>query len=254
VSGARGKAYDELYEKLGTKEGKMGVYKMAKIRERKTRDLSQMKCIKDEVNRVLVKDEEIKKRWRNYFDGLFNDGSESITPELDDSFDDTNRRLVRRIQETKVKEALKRMKGGKAMGPDDVPIEVWRCLGDMAIVWLTKLFNHIFWSDKMPDEWRKSKLVPIFKNKGDVQKCTNYRGIKLMSHTMKLWKREIEHRLRRVTNVTKNQFGFMPGRSTTEAIFFLRQLIERYREQKDLHMVFIDLEKAYDKIPRIVMW
>jgi hypothetical protein len=48
---------------------------------------------------------------------------------------------VRRIQESEVKNALKRMKGGKAMGPDGIPIEVWRILGDVAIVWLTKLLT-----------------------------------------------------------------------------------------------------------------
>jgi hypothetical protein len=51
---------------------------------------------------------------------------------------------VCRIQESEVKVALKRMKGGKAMGPDGIPIEVWRSFGDIAIVWLTKLFNLIF--------------------------------------------------------------------------------------------------------------
>ena len=74
------------------------------------------------------------------------------TFQLDDSFDDTNRCFVQRIQESEVRDALKRMKGGKAMGPDGIPIEVWRCLGDITIVWLTKLFNHIFRSNRMPDE------------------------------------------------------------------------------------------------------
>jgi hypothetical protein len=50
--------------------------------------------------------------------------AESSTIELDDSFDDTNMHFLQRIQECEVKEALKRMKGGKAMGPDCIPIEV----------------------------------------------------------------------------------------------------------------------------------
>ena len=99
-----------------------------------------------------------------------------LDTQLDDSFDDLNRCFVRRIQESEVKEALKRMKGDKAMGSDGIPIEVWKCLGDNAIVWLTKLFNHIFRSNRMPDEW--STLVPIFKNKGDIQSCIHYRKIK----------------------------------------------------------------------------
>jgi hypothetical protein len=107
----------------------------------------------------------------------------------------------------------------------------------------------------MPDDWRWSILVPIFENKGNVQSCTNYRGIKLMSHAMKLWERIIEHRLRGVTNITENQFGFMPRRSTMEVIFLIRQLMERCREQKkDMYMIFIDLQKAYDKVLRNIMW
>ncbi len=115
-----------------------------------------------------MKDEEIKHRWREYFDKLFNGENESSTIELDDSFDETSMRFVRRIQVSEMKEALKRMKGGKAMGSDCIPIEVWKGLGDIAIVWLTKLFNLIFRANKMPEEWRRSILVPIFKNKGDV--------------------------------------------------------------------------------------
>jgi hypothetical protein len=133
VSEASGQTYTELYRKLDMKDDENDVYKMAKLRERKTRDFHQVKCIKDEADRLLVKDEEIKNRWRAYFDKLFNDESEKTTIELDDSID-TNKRFVRRIQESEVKETLKKMKIGKALGPDDIPIEVWRCLGDIAIV------------------------------------------------------------------------------------------------------------------------
>ncbi|GKD27059.1 retrovirus-related pol polyprotein LINE-1 [Tanacetum coccineum] len=93
------------------------------------------------------------------------------------------------------------------------------------------------------------------KNKGDAQACSNYSGIKLLSHTMKLWERVIERRVRRETRVSEKQFGFMSGRSTTEAIHLLRSLMEKYRErQRDLHMAFLDLEKVYDSVPCKLVW
>jgi hypothetical protein len=90
---------------------------MARIRERETRDLNQVKCIKDEMDQLLVKGQDIKQRWQRYFDNLFNGENETMDTQLDDS-DDLNRCFVRRIQESKIKEALKRMKGGKAMSSD----------------------------------------------------------------------------------------------------------------------------------------
>jgi hypothetical protein len=70
-----------------------------------------------------VKDDEIKNRWREYFDKLFNDESEKTVIELDDSVD-TNMQFVWRIQKPEVKEALKKIKTNKALGPDDIPIEI----------------------------------------------------------------------------------------------------------------------------------
>ena len=108
---------------------------------------------------------------------------------------------------------------------------------------------------RMPEEWRRSVLIPIYKNKGDAQCCGNYRGIKLMSHTMKVRKRIIEARLRDRVEISKQQYGFMPGKGATDAMFALKMLVETYREgQRELHCVFVDLEKTYDRVPREELW
>ncbi|XP_071688217.1 uncharacterized protein [Rutidosis leptorrhynchoides] len=72
---------------------------------------------------------------------------------------------------------------------------------------------------------------------------------------MKLWERVIDTKLRRETKMTENQLDFMPGRSSIEAIHIIKNLMEKYREkQKNLHMAFLDLKKAYECVPRELIW
>ena len=70
------------------------------------------------------------------------------------------------------------MKKGKAVGPDELPVEVWKSMGKMGIKFLTRLFNRLLIGERMPEEWR-SVFIPIYKNKRDTQCCGNYERIKL---------------------------------------------------------------------------
>ena len=159
-------------------------------------------------------------------------------------------RDVEDISGEEVKNGLRKMKEGKTQGPDDIPVEAWIALGNKNVEFLVDFFNRLLRGKKMPYEWRRSVVVPLYKGKGDIKKCGSYQGIKLMSHTMKLWERIRETRIRKEVTIAEKQFGFMPGRSTTDAIFCLRILLEKWNEgQKAVHCAFIDLEKAYHRVP-----
>ena len=114
------------------------------------------------------------------------------------------------------------MQNGKAVGPDGIPVEVWKSLGEEDVDMLLDLLQNIFEQEKMSEErkmseeWRDSVIVPIFKEKENIQDCGNYRGIKMISHTMKIWERIIDRRLREETSMGEEQFGFMPSRGTTK--------------------------------------
>ena len=69
----------------------------------------------------------LKERWREYFDKLFNGSSTQDLDDLTIQYQDMNHNYMRRISESEVKGALKRMKSRKAVSPDGIPIEVWRC-------------------------------------------------------------------------------------------------------------------------------
>jgi hypothetical protein len=91
VSEVRDQMHDGLYQQLGTNEGERDIYRMAKSQERRTRDIIQVKCIKYVTEGLLTKDKDIKNRWWEYFDKLFNEDSGSSSIELDISSDDLKR-------------------------------------------------------------------------------------------------------------------------------------------------------------------
>jgi len=100
------------------------------------------------------------------------------------------------------------MKIGKAISLDNIPMEFWKCLGDDGLEWLMELFNDIFRTTKMSHEWRFSTIILLYKNKDNIQDCNNYRGIKLLSHMMKLWQRVIEWRFRESVRISKKQLVY----------------------------------------------
>ena len=104
------------------------------------------------------------------------------------------------VNDTEIRKQLSKMARNKKCGPDGLPIEAIMMVEELKPELLTYILQRIM-ANSIPDSWKKSKLIPIFKNKGDILEFNNYKGIKLMSHFMKLWERIIEARLRKIVNI-----------------------------------------------------
>ena len=90
---------------------------------------------------------------------------------------------------------------------------------------------------------------------GEALDCGNYHGLKLTDQVIKLMEQVLDFYICKMVNVCEKQFGFVPGRSTTDTIFIVRQLQEMYiTANKLLYFAFIDLEKVFDHVPRKVVW
>ena len=91
--------------------------------------------------------------------------------------------------------------------------------------------------------------------KGDALERGNYHSLKLTEQVMKVLERIVDGLIRQLVLINDSQFVFVPGRGTTDAIFVVRQLQEKYlAANKRLYMAFLDLEKAFDRVPRKVIW
>uniref|UniRef100_H3AQ47 ribonuclease H n=1 Tax=Latimeria chalumnae TaxID=7897 RepID=H3AQ47_LATCH len=145
--------------------------------------------------------------------------------------------------------ATKAMRNGKAVGIDGIPVEVFKNGGPAMRSWIQKVFQVVWDTGRMPREWDGAK-----RRSTEIQ---NYRGISLQPHICKICGRILETQRHTIVEEKPDecQHGFQPGRGTIDLVFVLRMMVERSWEWNvPQYMAFLDLEKAFDRIPRKKLW
>ena len=154
-----------------------------------------------------------------------------------------------------VLKSLRSMKNGKGAVTSGVVAEMLKAAPDICFKIIADLTNAIIREGKVPADWSDNIIVSLFKGKGDGLERNNYRGLKLTHHDLKVIERVVENIIYETVNIDEMQFGFCPSRGTTDAIFILRQLQEKYlaKTQETVYGI-CHLEKAFGRVPRKVLW
>src|SRR5664279_2367073 len=250
---AQEEARKEFGEMLENEDKKGTVFRVAKQIVRSNRDVVGGGCVKDENGKIVVDDKEVLEAWRAHYDTISNE--EFVWNK--DSIEGVGAVSgpCEKLTYEEVNKAILKMKSNKASGPTGVVADMIKAAGVSGTAWVTDVCNAVVKEGKIPDDWSKSWIMNVYEGKGDALECSSYRGIKLLEHVMKILERVIDGRVRRIVKVDDMQFGFMAGKGTTYAIFVVWQLQEKYlAKKKDLWMAFVDLEKAFDRVPREVVW
>jgi hypothetical protein len=149
-----------------------------------------------------------------------------------------------------VKMTIKSLKSNASSGVGGVPAELLKSGTEKLYELLRQIFERCVNGEGIPDDWKMGYISAIHKMERRMN--TNYRGITVSNIFSGLYGKLIEYFLDQefVQIETKEQAGFRAGRSTVNHIFCLKQLIEKKMAvDQPLHLLFVDLEKAYDSVP-----
>lgn len=205
---------------------------------------NRKRAVNEEVQTNAITPE----KWENYIKTLYGQQeSNSETPE-------GNIGMAQILEEEdiitqeEVHEAVRKLKNRKAPGPDQITNEMLKYAGPEIEKVLTSLFQRIILNQRIPTEWKNSVTIPIYK-KGNKNDPENYRMITLLNSTSKLLTKIMTTRITNSIKMSEEQQGFRPNRSTVDAIFTIRQMIEKSLEyQKPLFLCLVDLKKAFDRV------
>ncbi|XP_047998354.1 uncharacterized protein LOC125235808 [Leguminivora glycinivorella] len=169
-------------------------WKSVRLARGKSSD-SELKSVKDSNGSLLNGEECILKRWQEYFESLFErEEANMLTSGLNGNLS------MDEISMDEIVKALKGMKSGKAAGYDKVSAEMLKAGQGIVASQLYRLFNLCFSTGRVPKDWCKAVIVPLYKGKGSRLDCKNYRGISLLSIIGKLYAKVLIERVVRVTD------------------------------------------------------
>jgi len=206
---------------------------------------NQTGCLKDKNGNILMEEQEILKRWHDYIEELYDD-----TERPDKPFKFSEPMSGPAILKNEIENAMKHMKANKAVGSDNIPVEILMALEEVGVNTLQLLFNKIYNTGTIPGDMIRSIFIALPKKPGTME-CENHRTISLMSHCTKILLKVIMQRNKKKIHdeISEEQYGFMPDKGTRNAVFVLKNIAERAIEvQKDLYLAFIDYKKAFDRV------
>lgn len=193
-------------------------------------------------------------KWEDYFRTLLNEGRSDFLGTTEREKISPAREIT--VTEDRVKRCIKEMKGGKAPGPGEIPSELIKNGTPKLVRMMTKLINSCINKGDIPEDWKMAYITPIYK-KGRKDICENYRGIAVTNTFSKVYGRMLRELIEEGYKEyeEEEQSGFRAGRSCIDNLFCLSQVMQKkWQTGRELHMVFLDLAKAYDSVPVIKLW
>ena len=227
----------EVYKNIDPKSSEL--HRLANQFRKENADVVGDKPVKNDVGEMSMSDDSKQKAWLEHYQRLLNAEFDWDPNHLSDESPVEGPPIPITID-----------MAGKAPGPSGIVVEMIRAAGDMGDSMIRDLAAAIIRDGKVPSDWEQSFIVCLYKGKGDALERGNYCGLKLTEQVMKVLERIVDGLIRQVVSIDDSQYGFVPGRGTTDAISAARKVAANKR----LYMAFVDLEKAFDRVPRKVIW
>ncbi|XP_062571862.1 uncharacterized protein LOC134233828 [Saccostrea cucullata] len=198
------------------------------VKELTTEKQTRPTSIQDKSGKCLTEEKDILDRWTEYCSELYNYQLKGDQAVLNCPMANTEEDPLPILRE-EVESAINAIKLEKSAGIDNIPSELVKAGGEAMITALTTICNNIWSTGIWPTPWTQSLIITLPK-KGNLQVCNNYRTISLISHPSKVMLKIILNRLKPVaeTIIAEEQAGFRTRRSTTEQIFNLRIIFQKY--------------------------